>query len=198
MDTLNQLSDEQLVSRYAMGQNEAFDVLLNRYKRKVFSYILLSVKDYDVANDVFQDTFIKVISTIKSSNYQEKGKFSGWVLRIAHNLVIDYYRRQASVNVVSGDSSDDDEPGLFDSLQIVDKSFEDDMLEGQLYTDLTSLVALLPENQKEVVSMRFFQDMSFKEIADATGVSINTALGRMRYAMINLRKLAELHNVSLD
>lgn len=197
-EKLGQLSDEQLVSRYADGCNEAFDIILCRYKRKVFSYIMLSVKDYDVANDIFQDVFIKAISTIRQGFYIEKGKFAAWLMRITHNLVIDHFRRQSAVELVSGDNADEDETPVFDTVQLYDDSVEDKMIEGQVYKDVQGLMKMLPESQREVLKMRFFQDLSFKEIADATGVSINTALGRMRYALLNLRRLADEHNISMN
>ena len=198
MNTLSKKTDEELVKLYADGQNEAFDILLARYKRKVFSSIMLTVKDYDVANDIFQDTFIKAITTIRSGQYDERGKFGGWIMRIAHNLTIDTFRRSNAMNTVSGDSTEDEEEAIFDTIQILDRSHEDELIEEQFYKDLVGLVGLLPENQQEVVKMRFIQDMSFKEIADATNVSLNTALGRMRYALLNLRRLVSEKHLAMD
>lgn len=189
------MTDEELVQLYEGGVNEAFDALLLRHKDKVFSNIFLSVRDRDVANDIFQETFIKVICTIKQGKYTEKGKFSAWVMRIAHNLIIDQFRVEKSENTVSND--DDDRQDLFDTIQLYDDNIEDVMVKEQVYEDVVNLMNHLPDNQKEVLKMRFFEDLSFKEIADATGVSINTALGRMRYAVMNLRKLAEDNDVTL-
>ncbi|MCQ2231198.1 MAG: sigma-70 family RNA polymerase sigma factor [Paludibacteraceae bacterium] len=189
------MTDEELVQLYEGGVNEAFDALLLRHKDKVFSNIFLSVRDRDIANDIFQETFIKVICTIKQGKYTEKGKFSAWVMRIAHNLIIDQFRVEKSENTVSND--DDDRQDLFDTIQLYDDNIEDVMVKEQVYEDVVNLMNHLPDNQKEVLKMRFFEDLSFKEIADATGVSINTALGRMRYAVMNLRKLAEDNDVTL-
>lgn len=189
------MTDEELVQLYEGGVNEAFDALLLRHKDKVFSNIFLSVRDRDIANDIFQETFIKVVCTIKQGKYTEKGKFSAWVMRIAHNLIIDQFRVEKSENTVSND--DDDRQDLFDTIQLYDDNIEDVMVKEQVYEDVVNLMNHLPDNQKEVLKMRFFEDLSFKEIADATGVSINTALGRMRYAVMNLRKLAEDNDVTL-
>lgn len=195
MKNTKSMTDEELVQLYEEGVNEAFDALLLRHKDKVFSNIFLSVRDRDIANDIFQETFIKVICTIKQGKYIEKGKFSAWVMRIAHNLIIDQFRVEKSENTVSND--DDDRQDLFDTIQLYDDNIEDVMVKEQVYEDVVNLMNHLPDNQKEVLKMRFFEDLSFKEIADATGVSINTALGRMRYAVMNLRKLAEDNDVTL-
>lgn len=189
------MTDEELVQIYEGGVNEAFDALLLRHKDKVFSSIYLSVRDKDIANDIFQETFMKVICTIKQGKYTERGKFSAWVMRIAHNLIIDQFRQEKSENTVSND--EDETTDLFDSVQLYDDSIEDAMVKEQVYEDVVNLMNHLPDSQKEVLKMRFFEDRSFKEIADATGVSINTALGRMRYAVMNLRKLAEDNDISL-
>jgi RNA polymerase sigma-70 factor (ECF subfamily) len=195
MEVLQKLTDEELVSMYVDNINEAFDVLLLRHKSKVFSYIYLSVKDRDLANDLFQETFIKAITTIKQGRYTEKGKFIAWITRIAHNLIIDYFRREKNENTVSNEESGID---LFSNLKLYDESIEDNMVREQVYTDVAKLMEYLPENQREVLRMRYFEDLSFKEIADNTGVSINTALGRMRYAILNMRKLAEENKIFLD
>lgn len=196
MNALSECTDEALVQMYADGNAAAFDVLLSRYKRKVFSYIMLSVKDHDLANDVFQDTFIKAITTIRNKKYSEMGKFSAWIMRIAHNLVIDQYRRSSAENMVPGEVEDELGHTVFDTLPVYDKNVEDVMLENQVLEDVKQLVEMLPEAQRSVLLMRFYQDMSFKEIADKQGVSINTALGRMRYALMNLRRMAEENNVT--
>ena len=185
-NALSECTDEQLVQMYADGNIPAFDVLLSRYKRKVFSYIMLSVKDYDLANDIFQDTFIKAITTIRNRKYSEMGKFSAWIVRIAHNLVVDQYRRSSAENNVPGEVEDELGHTVFDTLPVYDRNVEDIMLENQVLQDVRQLVEL----------MRFYQNLSFKEIAEMQGVSINTALGRMRYALMNLRRMAEENNVS--
>ncbi|MCK9156167.1 MAG: sigma-70 family RNA polymerase sigma factor [Paludibacteraceae bacterium] len=195
MEALETLTDEELVELYANDNNDAFDILLLRHKSKVFSYIYLSVKDRDLANDLFQETFIKAITTIKQGRYTEKGKFVSWITRIAHNLIIDYFRRERNEHTVSNDDSDVD---LFNDIKLYNDSIEDNMVKEQVFADIINLVEHLPENQKEVLKMRFFEDLSFKEIADNTGVSINTALGRMRYAILNMRKMAEENQISLE
>lgn len=197
-NTFQNCTDEQLVQLYADGDTSAFDVLLLRYKRKVFTYIMLSVKDHDLANDIFQDTFIKAVTTIRNRKYAEQGKFSAWIMRIAHNLVIDYYRRNVADNLVAGEEPDEMGHTLFDSLPVYDLSQEDVMVENQMLEDVKQLVLLLPESQRSVLLMRFYQDLSFKEIADKQGVSINTALGRMRYAILNLRRLANERNITFS
>ena len=189
-------TDDELVKLYENGVNEAFDVLLMRHKDKIYTSIYLSVHDQDIANDIFQEAFMKVICTIKQGRYTEKGKFAAWVIRIAHNLIIDQYRTDKSENTVSND--EDDEMDLFNNIHLYDDNVEDIMVKEQVYEDVVRLMNHLPDNQKEVLRMRYFEDLSFKEIADATGVSINTALGRMRYAILNLRKLAEEHDIFLQ
>ena len=189
------MTDDELVKLYEGGVNEAFDALLMRHKDKVFANIYMAVRDKDIANDIFQDTFIKAICTIKQGRYTVQGKFSSWIMRIAHNLILDQFRTEKAENTVSND--EDDELNLFDNVRLYDDNVEDTMIREQVYEDVVRLMNHLPENQREVLRMRFFEDLSFKEIADATGVSINTALGRMRYAIMNLRKLAEVNDISL-
>ncbi len=195
MEMLEKLTDEELVELYVNDTNEAFDILLLRHKSKVFSYIYHSVKDRDLANDLFQETFIKAITTIRQGRYTEKGKFIAWISRIAHNLIIDYFRRERNENTISNEESGVD---LFNNVKLCDESIEDYMVREQVFEDVAKLMEHLPENQKEVLKMRYFEDLSFKEIADNTGVSINTALGRMRYAILNMRKLAEDNKIMLD
>ncbi len=197
-NTLQECTDEALVQMYADGNASAFDVLLGRYKRKVFSYIMLAVKDNDLANDLFQETFIKAITTIRNRRYSEMGKFSAWILRIAHNLIIDNFRRSSTENMVSGEVEDEMGHTVFDTLPVFDRNIEDVMVENQLLEDVKQLVYLLPESQRTVLMMRFYEDLSFKEIADKQGVSINTALGRMRYAILNLRRLADERNITFS
>ena len=195
MDKLCKLSDEQLVKNYANGDSDAFDTLLARYQQKIYSYILFLVHDDEVADDLFQETFMKAIVTIRQGRYVESGRFSAWLTRIAHNLVIDKYRQDRNSNVISNDASDAD---LFNDVSLSDITVEMKMITEQSLTDVGRLLKELPDNQKEVLYMRFYQDLSFKEIADATGVSINTALGRMRYGMINLRKMVSERGIVLE
>ncbi|MBS7237885.1 MAG: sigma-70 family RNA polymerase sigma factor [Prevotellaceae bacterium] len=195
MDKLCKLSDEQLVKNYANGDSDAFDTLLARYQQKIYSYILFLVHDDEVADDLFQETFMKAIVTIRQGRYVESGRFSAWLTRIAHNLVIDKYRQDRNSNVISNDASDAD---LFNDVSLSDITVEMKMITEQSLTDVGRLLKELPDNQKEVLYMRFYQDLSFKEIADATGVSINTALGRMRYGLINLRKMVSERGIVLE
>lgn len=187
MENLANLTDEMLVKLYAEGNNKAFDTLLERYEEKIFSYIFFVVRDQDVANDIFQETFMKAVVTIQQRRYVENGKFQAWITRIAHNLVIDFFRQARNENCVSDDDVDYD---LFNSIKLAEPNVEARMVKEQVLEEVKLLVGLLPQNQKEVVFMRYYQDLSFKEIAEITGVSINTALGRMRYALLNLRKMA--------
>ena len=195
MDKLCKLSDEQLVKNYANGDSDAFDTLLARYQQKIYSYILFLVHDDEVADDLFQETFMKAIVTIRQGRYVESGRFSAWLTRIAHNLVIDKYRQDRNSNVISNDASDAD---LFNDVSLSDITVEMKMITEQSITDVGRLLKELPDNQKEVLYMRFYQDLSFKEIADATGVSINTALGRMRYGLKNLRKMVSERGIVLE
>lgn len=195
MDKLCNLSDEQLVKDYAKGNNSAFDVLLSRYQQKLYSYIFFLVHDAEVADDLFQETFVKAIVTIRQGRYVESGKFSAWLTRIAHNLVVDKYRQDRNSNVISNDASDAD---LFNDASLSDITVEMKMITNQSLSDVGRLLRELPDNQREVLYMRFYQDLSFKEIADATGVSINTALGRMRYGLINLRKMVSERGIVLE
>jgi len=191
---MKNLSDESLIALFAQGNNEAFDVLLNRHQSKLLSYIYVIVQNRDLAEDIFQDTFMKVIVTIKSGRYHEDGKFLGFLFRIAHNLIIDFFRQeQSSLYVLEGERNFD----LFNNKNLSEPSLEESMNKEQVLHDVRRLIKFLPENQKEVIFMRYYKGMSFKEIAEATQVSINTALGRMRYAILNIRKMAEEHNISL-
>ncbi|MCI9042472.1 MAG: sigma-70 family RNA polymerase sigma factor [Muribaculaceae bacterium] len=187
MQNIAKLPDDRLVAAYAAGDNRAFDILLSRHQQRVFAYILSVVKNRDAANDIFQDTFVKAITTIKQGRYNESGKFSAWISRIAHNLVIDYFRFNKSENTVS---VDDCETDMLNRRELAEGTVEDSIMATQTTSDILDLVSDLPANQREVINMRFYSDMSFKEIADATNVSINTALGRMRYALINMRRKA--------
>ena len=187
-------SDEQLISLYVDGNNEAFDALLERHKDRVFMYIFHAVKNEGLANDIFQDTFMKAIMTIKQGRYVENGHFPAWITRIAHNLIIDYYRQVKAENL---QSTDDTDVNILNRKELSDCTIEDNLVTSQIHDDVRRLVKCLPENQREVLVMRYYKNMSFKEIADTTGVSINTALGRMRYAILNMRRMAEEHNIAL-
>ncbi len=196
MKHLSKLSDEELVVLYSEGNNKAFDILLTRYKNRIYSYIFYTVKDNDLTEDIFQETFVKVITTIKQGRYIETGKFSSWVTRIAHNLIIDHYRQERNENLVSND--DNEEKDIFNRKELSEGTIEDSLITRQIHADIRRLVAALPDNQREVLIMRYYKNMSFKEIADATQVSINTALGRMRYALLNIRKMADDHQIQLS
>ncbi|MGN0036394.1 MAG: RNA polymerase sigma factor [Bacteroidaceae bacterium] len=194
MDNLRRMTDEQLVMAYSKGDNASFDALLGRYEEKLFSYIFFYVRNQELAEDIFQDTFVKAIVTIKQGRYAESGKFQAWITRIAHNLIIDYFRQEKNENLISNDETDVD---LLNNINLSEGTIERALIEGQIRDDVRALVRLLPDNQREVVYMRFYQNLSFKEIAEQTNTSINTALGRMRYAILNLRRMAEEKNVVL-
>ncbi len=193
MQELSRLSDEALVAAYAIGNNEAFDTLLARHQQRVFNYIFHIVKNSDVADDIFQDTFVKAITTIKQGRYTETGKFSAWITRIAHNLIIDSFRQDRNPLL----STDNEDLNLLNKKELSEDTIEDAIIDSQISTDVKRIMDSLPETQREVLEMRFYRDMSFKEIADATNVSINTALGRMRYAILNMRRIAKEHNIVL-
>lgn len=194
MQKLTRLADEKLVAAYASGNNEAFDTLLRRHENRVFNYIFNIVKNKDVADDIFQETFVKAISTIKQGRYNDSGKFSAWITRIAHNLIIDFFRQAKSENTISTDQEDAD---VLNRRDLSEENVEDLMVTSQIHTDVKRIMESLPESQREVLDMRFYRNMSFKEIAEATGVSINTALGRMRYAILNMRRIASDKNIVL-
>lgn len=188
-------TEQELIQRYLSGNQASLERLIYRHQSRVYSYIIMVVKDKQLADDIFQDTFIKVINTLKSGSYKEEGKFIQWVMRIAHNLIIDHFRKSKRLPVI--DSKKDDF-NIWDTIRITDMSPEDKIIKEQIYKDLRILIEMLPSEQKEVLFMRHYSDMSFKEIAEVTNVSINTALGRMRYALINLRKMIEEKNVTLS
>lgn len=195
---IKQLDDQELVHLYITGQEEAFEVLLNRHKDRIFRAIYLKVRDRDLANDLFQDAFIKIINTLRLGNYNEEGKFLPWALRISQNLVIDYFRKNSRVRMINESSSVSEEFNIFSVLKMEDLNVEQKITRDELESQMVDLIQYLPESQREIIDQRIFQDLSFKEIADMEGVSINTALGRMRYALINLRKLIEKHNLVTD
>lgn len=182
------MSDEALVVLYAQGENQAFDTLLDRYKNRLYSYIYFIVKNTELAEDVFQETFVKAIVTIKQGRYTENGKFPAWLNRIAHNLIIDHFRQDRYENTISNDDSESD---LFNNMKLSEGTIELEIISEQINSDVRKLIKHLPSIQQEIIDLRFYQNLSFKEIAEQTGVSINTALGRMRYAILNLRKIAE-------
>ena len=187
-------SDKELIERYQDGDVHSFELLIGRYQKQVYSYILTLVKDKQLADDVFQDTFVKVIQTIKSKGYKDDGRFVQFAMRIAHNLVIDHFRKENRIPTVESSSED---YNYIDNVPITDHSVEQGMIVDQVHSDLHRMIAFLPDEQREVLRMRIFDDMSFKDIADITNVSINTALGRMRYALINLRKMMVANNMTL-
>ncbi len=188
------LSDNSLVKQFVDGDQSAIEILINRHKNRVYTYIVLIVKNQHLAEDLFQDTFVKVIRSLKTGRYTEDGKFISWVLRIAHNLIIDHFRREKLLNTTS---NDDFEMDLFNSVKFADDTIEDQLVYDQITSDVRLLIEELPDDQRQVIIMRHYLGLSFKEIADKTDVSINTALGRMRYALINLRKLIEKRNLIL-
>lgn len=186
------VDDQELINRYINGNEAALSTLILRHKRRIFSYIMHTVKDRAVSEDIFQDTFIKVIKTLKKGHYNEEGKFLPWVLRIAHNLIIDTFRQDKRMPTISGGTNGDGESfDIFNVLGEHDRTIEQEIIQGQIRKDIRKLVECLPHEQREVLMMRHYYDMSFKEISEQTNVSINTALGRMRYALINLRKMIE-------
>jgi RNA polymerase sigma-70 factor (ECF subfamily) len=187
------ITDAVLVSNYIKGDENSLAVLVNRHKQKIYSFIYSKVFDRDVTEDIFQDAFIKVIRTLKLGKYNEEGKFLPWVMRIAHNLVIDHFRKNNRLPKFDNSSDFDIFSVLSDSSLNAEKS----IIKSQVEEDVRRLIEELPEDQKQVLVMRMYNDMSFKEISDKTGVSINTALGRMRYALINLRKVIDKHNIVL-
>lgn len=194
MNTLKNKSDEQLIALYVKGKMEAFDEIIDRHKDRIFTYILHIVKDEDLANDLFQETFVKTIMNIKEGRYAENGKFSAWLTRVAHNLIIDHYRQ---VKVERVQSTDNTELNILNRKELCEETIEDSMVTSQIHQDIRRLIKALPETQREVLLMRYYKNMSFKEIADFTKVSINTALGRMRYALINMRRIADENHIVL-
>ena len=188
------MTDDMLVSLYIGGNNSAFDVLLNRHKDRLYHYIYFIVRTKEVAEDIFQETFVKAIVRLQEGRYQPDGKFGAWITRIAHNLVIDQFRQERNENLVSNDESEVD---LLNNAALAEGTIENQMVNEQVLRDVRALVNELPDCQREVVFMRYYQQLSFKEISDITGVSINTALGRMRYAILNMRRIAAEKNISL-
>jgi RNA polymerase sigma-70 factor (ECF subfamily) len=196
MDNLNGMTDEQLALSYIDGNNRAFDLLLARTKSKLFTYILFVVRDRDFADDIFQETFVKVITKLQQRKYTNSGKFSAWLMRIAHNVIMDWYREQRAEKIV--EPTEDNDLSNLSGNDLLDTNVENQFVNDQVLRDVRKMMNMLPPSQREVVFMRFYQEMSFKEIAEATGVSINTSLGRMRYAILNLRRMAREHDVVLQ
>ncbi|MFQ3332170.1 MAG: RNA polymerase sigma factor (sigma-70 family) [Thalassomonas sp.] len=190
----NNLTDKVLVQNFLNGDNKSFETLLSRHKSRVFAFIMSKVKNRDITEDIFQDTFIKVINSLKRGKYNEEGKFLPWMMRISHNLVIDHFRKESKMRKIRPTAEFD----IFDVLDDGSKNQEEMMIQTQVHSDLKVLIEQLPDDQKEVLKMRYFEDLSFKKIADLTDSSINTSLGRMRYALINLRKLAEKQHIDLQ
>ena len=195
MTNIEKMKDDALIALYVDGNDKAFDIVLERYQQRLFSYIYFLVKDQEIAEDIFQDTFIKAIVTIKNGKYTATDKFDGWLTRIAHNLIFDHFRAERNENTTPCECDG------YDILNNIDLCCEDNietsLVNAQIMEDLRKMVDRLPQNQKDIITMRFYQNLSFKEIAEATGTSINTALGRMRYAILNLRKMAAENNISL-
>ena len=196
MKNLQDMTDEELALSYADGNNRAFDLLLLRNQSKLFSYILFVVHDRDTAEDIFQETFVKVITRLQEGRYMVSGKFGAWIMRIAHNAIIDWYRDQAALRTV--DTSADNDLSKLPGADLYEGNIENHYVNSQVMTDVRRLLDALPPMQREVVYMRFYQQLSFKEIADSTDVSINTALGRMRYALLNMRRMAKSYNMALQ
>jgi RNA polymerase sigma factor (sigma-70 family) len=188
------VNDQELVQAYIKGDQSAIEILINRHRSKVYTYILLTIKNQPLAEDLFQETFIKVIQSLRGGKYRDNGRFLSWVIRIAHNLIIDHFRKEKQMNSVSNDDSEVD---LFNSKKLSDSNIEELIVNSQIKAEIRTLINELPNDQREVVLLRHYGELSFKEIAEQTDVSINTALGRMRYALINLRKLIKEKDLSL-
>ena len=195
MKNFEGVTDEELALLYVKGNNSAFDELLSRTQTKLFTYIMFVVRDHDIADDIFQETFVKVITRLQKGQYTDSGKFIFWITRIAHNCIMDWYRQQQTSHII--EVNEDNDLQNLKSASVMDISKETEMINEQVLLDIKKMVETLPTPQREVVYMRFYQQLSFKEIAELTGVSINTSLGRMRYALINLRKMTRQHGVNL-
>ena len=196
MEYLKKLTDEELALAYIDGDNKAFDLLLSRTQTKLFTYIMFVVRDHEVANDIFQETFVKVITKLQQHKYTNSGKFGAWLVRIAHNVIMDWYREQKSEKIV--EANEENDLSNLGGNEVLDLNVENQFVNEQVLRDVRKMMNMLPPTQREVVFMRFYQEMSFKEIAEATGVSINTSLGRMRYAILNLRRMAKEHSMVLQ
>ena len=190
---LSNISDKELVKKYINGDNKSFEILLNRHKNRVFAFIMSKIKNKDLSEDIFQDTYVKVVNSLQKGKYNEEGKFLPWVMRIAHNLVIDHFRRQKKMQMVRSNN----DFNIFDVIKDNKINADEKLIKDQIFNDLNSLVDKLPKDQKDVLKMRYYEELSFKKIAEHFDISINTALGRMRYALINLRALSKKHHVDL-
>lgn len=191
------LEDRELVHKYINGEERAFEVLLLRHKDRIFRFINMKIRDAELSEDIFQETFIKIINTLKAGNYNEEGKFLPWALRIAHNLVIDHFRKANKVRMISESNSTKDDYNIFHTLSLEGENIQEAMSREEIEGQLNELIDHLPDSQRDILVMRIFKDMSFKDIADQEDISINTALGRMRYALINLRKIIEKHQLTM-
>ena len=189
------MTDNELVSRFISGEDDAIEAIICRYKNKLFTYINLTVKNQHLAEDIFQDTFVKVIKSLQEGKYQDNGKLLSWIMRIAHNLIIDHFRHEKQINMRS---NDDFEMDIFNSPRYSEATIEQELVNNQVMSDVRKLIDQLPPDQKEIILLRHYGGLSFKEIADQTNVSINTALGRMRYAILNMRKMIEQYNINLS
>ena len=190
---LSNISDQELVKQYINGDNKSFEILLNRHKNRVFAFIMSKIKNKDLSEDIFQDTYVKVVNSLQKGKYNEEGKFLPWVMRIAHNLMIDHFRKQKKMQMIRSNNDFD----IFDVIKDNKINADEKLIKDQIFNDLNSLIDRLPKDQKEVLKMRYFEELSFKKIAEHFDISINTALGRMRYALINIRALSKKHHVDL-
>ena len=190
---LSNLSDKELVSKYVKGDNFSFEILLSRHKNRVFAFIMSKIKNKDISDDIFQDTYVKVVNSLQKGKYNEEGKFLPWVMRIAHNLVIDHFRKQKKMQMIRSSNDFD----IFDVIKDSKINADEKLIKDQIFNDLNLLIDKLPNDQKKVLKMRYYEELSFKKIAEHFDISINTALGRMRYALINLRALSKKHHVDL-
>lgn len=195
---MKRMDDRELITSYIDGNEKAFEALLMRHKDKIYRFVYLKLRDADLAQDIFQETFVKIINTLKAGSYNEEGKFLPWAMRIAHNLVIDHFRKSNKVRMISESSSTKDDFNIFSTLSLEDKNIQETMSYDELEKQMVGLIDHLPATQRDILKMRIFRDMSFKDIAEAEDISINTALGRMRYALINMRKLIEKHQMVTD
>lgn len=195
---MKRMDDRELITSYIDGNEKAFEALLMRHKDKIYRFVYLKLRDADLAQDIFQETFVKIINTLKAGSYNEEGKFLPWAMRIAHNLVIDHFRKSNKVRMISESSSTKDDFNIFSTLSLEDKNIQESMSYDELEKQMVDLIDHLPATQRDILKMRIFRDMSFKDIAEAEDISINTALGRMRYALINMRKLIEKHQLVTD
>lgn len=195
---LKRKDDRELITLYISGNEKAFETLLMRHKDKIYRFVYMKVRCQDLAHDIFQETFVKVINKFRLQEYNEEGKFLPWAMRIAHNLVIDHFRRTSRVKMVSESSSLKDDYSIFNTLSQTDKNVQEKLITDELESQMVHLIDYLPAAQKSIIQMRIFQDMSFKEIAEIEDISINTALGRMRYALMNIRKIIEQNNICIE